>query len=142
MSKHVPAFPAPPPDAGVFQPFWDAVAKDRLALPRCLDCGRWIWYPAPACPACGSDRIEWTNLSGTGTLFTFTVVHRSFLEGVKLSGPYVTGLVEFDEAPGVRLVADIDADRAAVRIGMRLQVRFETAAGLRRPVFEPLEVPA
>ena len=142
MSKHVPVFPAPPLDAGVFQPFWDAVAQERLALPRCLECGHWIWYPAPTCPACGSDRIEWTQLSGAGSLFTFTVVHRSFLEGVKLSGPYVTGLVEFDEAPGVRLVADIDADPAVVRIGMRLRVRFAAAAGLRRPVFEPLEVPA
>jgi uncharacterized OB-fold protein len=142
MSGRVPAFPAPPADSGVFQPFWEAVAQDRLALPRCLDCGRWIWYPVAGCPACGSARIEWTRLAGTGSLFTFTVVHRPFVPDLTLTEPYVVGLVEFDEAPGVRLVADVDVDPALVRVGMRLRVRFETAAGRRRPVFEALEVRA
>ncbi len=139
MTSRVPVFPAPPSDAAVFQPFWDAVANDRLALPRCVECGRWIWYPAPACPACGSERVEWRDLAGTGTLFTFTVVHRPFLAGITISEPYVAGLLEPDDAPGVRLVVDVDADPEAVCIGMRLRGRFDSVDGRRRPVFEALE---
>jgi uncharacterized OB-fold protein len=142
LSALVPVFPAPPEDAGLFQPFWDAVAQDRLELPRCQECGRWIWYPAPACPGCGGDRISWQPVIGNGSLFTFTVVHRAFLPGPTRGIPYVTGLVELDGAPGVRLVAEVDAAPEAVRIGMRLGVRFVTAGGRRRPVFAPVEVQA
>lgn len=133
----IPRFPAPPADAGVLQPFWDAVAEERLALPRCVDCGRWVWYPLPRCPGCAGGRLEWTALRGTGTLFTFTIVHRSFLPGVEVTAPFAVGLVELDGAPGPRLVADVDAPPERVRIGMRLRVRFEAVAGgRRRPVFE------
>jgi uncharacterized OB-fold protein len=138
----IPEFPAPPPDAGVFQPFWDAVAQDRLALPRCHTCGHWVWYPTPRCPKCGGAQIQWTPLGGTGTLFTYTVVHRAFLSGVPVTQPFVTGLVELDGAPGARLVANVDAAPEKVEVGMRLRVRFETAGGRRRPVFEPEEAPA
>jgi uncharacterized protein len=139
MSSRVPEFPEPPADTGIFQPFWDAVAEERLALPRCHECGCWVWYPAPGCPSCAGTRFEWTNLSGTGSLFTFTVVHRPFLPGTSLKEPFVVGLVELDGAAGVRLVADVDVDPDRVRIGMRLHVRFESARGRRRPVFETLE---
>jgi uncharacterized protein len=134
--SRVPLFPAPPADAGALQPFWDAVARDRLALPRCEDCGRWVWYPLPRCPGCAGGRLEWTEVRGTGTLFTFTVVHRSFLPGVEVTAPFTVGLVELDGVPGARLVANVDAEPGRVRIGMRLRVRFETVAGRRRPVFE------
>jgi uncharacterized OB-fold protein len=139
VSAGLPVFPAPPHEAGAFQPFWDAVDRDRLALPHCLDCGRWVWYPAPRCPACSSARLEWTALPGTGSLFTYTVVHRAFLPGVEVSEPFVAGLVDLDGAPGARLVANLDVAPDRVRIGMRLRARFETAGGRRRPVFEAAE---
>lgn len=140
MSGQVPAFPDPPADTGVFQPFWDAAAKDRLMLPICQSCGRAVWYPAPRCPACGSERVEWNALTGSGTLFTYTVVHRSFFSDVGISRPFVVGLVELEGAPGARLVAYIDADPELITVGIPLRVRFQDIGGVRRPVFEPAKV--
>ena len=140
MTARIPDLPAPPPDAGVYQPFWDAAARGSLALPRCRDCGRAVWYPAPRCPGCSGARLEWTPVAGTGSLFTYTVVHRSFLAGVEVTEPFVAGLVELDGAPGARLAAALDVAPERVRIGMRLRVRFDAAGdGWRRPVFEPAE---
>ncbi len=142
MREQIPAFPDPPADAGVFQPFWDAAAKDRLTLPVCQSCGRAVWYPAPRCPACASDRVEWKTLAGTGTLFTYTIVHRSFFSDVRITNPFVVGLVELEGAPGARLVAYVDADPDLVKVGIPLRVRFQDIGGVRRPVFEPVKVAA
>jgi uncharacterized OB-fold protein len=138
MSERVPAFPAPPADAGVFQPFWDGAAKDLLMMPLCQSCGRAVWYPAPRCPACASEKVEWKALAGTGTLFSYTVVHRSFFPALTLSRPFVVGLVELEGAAGARLVADVDADPEHVKVGVQLRVRFDDIGGVRRPVFEPV----
>ena len=46
------------------QPFWDAAAKQQLVMQRCQDCHAYIWTPRPACFECGSERLEWTQLSG------------------------------------------------------------------------------
>ena len=83
--------------------------------------------------------MQWTALAGNGTLFTYTIVHRSFFPAVTLSRPFVVGLVELEGAPGARLVADVDADPEHVKVGMRLHVRFQDIGGVRRPVFEPVE---
>ena len=108
-------------------------------MPVCQSCGRAVWYPAPRCPACASERVEWKSLAGNGTLFTYTVVHRSFFGGLTLSHPFVVGLVELEGAPGARLVADVDAAPEQVKVGSRLRIRFQDIGGVRRPVFEPAE---
>src|SRR5690348_10469716 len=100
----LPPLPAPPAVAHGFQPFWAAVERGELALPRCPGCGRRVWYPADRCPGCGRIGLDWTPVDGRGRLFTFTIVHRSFVSPEPLREPYAVGLVELDEAPGVRLV--------------------------------------
>jgi uncharacterized OB-fold protein len=137
----LPSLPPPPADAAAFQPFWEAIGREELALPHCPECGRWVWYPSDRCPGCGRLGPEWTRLAGRGTLFTHTVVHRSFLPGADRGDPpYVVGLIEPDEAAGVRLVGMVSGCApAAVKIGMRLEVRFLEVAERRLPVWVPEE---
>ena len=43
-------FPLPDRDDPLTSGFWAAAARGQLAIPRCVTCGRWVWYPEPACP--------------------------------------------------------------------------------------------
>lgn len=84
-------------------PFWDAIESGRLRLPRCTACRAWAWYPSGAGACCPDAELEWVDIGGTGTVYTATTVHRSFLPDVDLAVPYVALLVDLDDAPGARL---------------------------------------
>jgi uncharacterized protein len=131
----LPPLPAALAVGGPFQPFWAAVERGELAIPRCPDCGRWVWYPADRCPGCGRLGLTWTPVAGGGELFTYTVVHRSFISPEPLAAPYAVGLVALDEAPDVRLIGLLDAPVSALAVGMRLRVSFRDQGGHWLPVW-------
>jgi len=54
------------------KPFWDGAAQNKLVMQLCKDCGAWVWTPRPLCNECGSERIEWTPMSGKGEIYSFT----------------------------------------------------------------------
>jgi uncharacterized OB-fold protein len=108
--------------------FWAATAEDRFLLRRCDDCQCFIWYPRPFCPACGSLRTSWVEASGRGTVYTFTVVHRSVIPGYREAVPYVVAYVELAEGPRV-MTNIVDADPADVSIGMPVSVVFADTGG-------------
>lgn len=80
--------------------FWAA----ELRFPCCMACGRWSWYPLPRCGGCGSNAFDWRQVSPRGTLYSWTRVHRAFGRQQDAPVPYIVGLVDIDEAKGVRLV--------------------------------------
>ena len=53
------------------KPFWDAAAQQKLLIQRCQDCSAWVWTPRPSCNECGSEKIEWTPMSGKGEIYSF-----------------------------------------------------------------------
>lgn len=106
--------------------FWEGCRAGELRLPRCADCGRWVWYPAPACPGCGGERHPWTRVSGRGRIFTWVRVHRAFLPGHAARVPYVTALIELEEDPRLRLAAFLrEVPPDGPRIGLAVEVVFE-----------------
>ncbi|MEY4373718.1 MAG: hypothetical protein RL219_2487 [Actinomycetota bacterium] len=118
-------------------PFWDACAQRRLVLPRCVTCTQLIWYPRRFCPACGSTDIVWEQMSGNGSVYTFTVVRRG--QGpYKDVSPYVLAYVELDEGP--RLLTNVVTDDVeSIRCGQRVRVRFDAAGDSDAiPRFEPV----
>lgn len=117
--------------------FWAATGEGRLLLRRCDDCQSFIWYPRPFCPACGSLRTSWAQASGLGTVYTFTVVHRSVIPGFREAAPYVVAYVELAEGPRV-MTNIVDVDPAAVSIGMPVSVVFaDTGEGSALYRFKP-----
>ncbi|MFC5950402.1 Zn-ribbon domain-containing OB-fold protein [Pseudonocardia lutea] len=75
--------------------WWAAVAEHRLLLQRCTACGHLRLLPRAGCGRCGS--FDWTDqeAAGTGTVVSWTVVHRA-VDGRPT--PYVVVLVRLDEA--------------------------------------------
>lgn len=118
------------------QPFWDATAESRLVLPRCDDCGFFIWYPRLLCPSCRGRSVTWTECSGVGTVYSYTVVRKG--QGRwRDAAPYVHAYVELDEGP--RLLTNIvECDPDTVHIGQIVELAWaDTGAGSALPRFRP-----
>jgi uncharacterized OB-fold protein len=121
------------------EPFWAAAAEHSLRIPRCRSCDRHIFYPRALCPHCHSDDLEWTEVSGLGTIYSFTVARRPAGPAFADAVPYVVILVDLDE--GARMMSNLVTDDVeTVRIGQRVRVEFEDAGeGVALPVFRLLE---
>lgn len=130
---NVEPLPVPTP---VTQPFWEGTRRHRLMLQRC-DEGHVFFYPRSHCPRCLSNRLEWAEASGRGTLYSYTVARRPTSPDFEEDVPFVIAVVELDEGPRMtsRLV-EVDLDR--VEIGMRLEVVFDDVTEeVTLPYFRP-----
>ncbi|WP_159928601.1 Zn-ribbon domain-containing OB-fold protein [Rhodococcus sp. WAY2] len=120
--------------------FWSALKEHRLCIQRCLGCATWIHYPLPSCAECGSDRLEFEQVSGRGSLYSYTVVHREF--GLRLPLPYVSAYVTLDDVPEIRLSTNIiGCEPEKLGIGMPVRVAFVdyNNADVTLAYFEPAE---
>jgi uncharacterized OB-fold protein len=106
------------------QPFWEAARKRVLSLQRCGECAKYVFYPRNLCPHCGSPELAWTDVSGRGTVYSFTIARRPTMIGFQDEVPYVIAIVELDEGP--RMTTNIvGCDPEKVHIGMPVQAVFE-----------------
>jgi hypothetical protein len=119
-------FPTPDLDNPLLRPFWAAAAQRRLELPQCAGCAKFVWYPAALCPHCGGTAQRWVALPPRARVFSWAVVNRALHAPYKAIAPYVPVVVEFDAAPGVRLVTRlIRTDARELEFGKELSVEFE-----------------
>ena len=94
--------------AEVSQPFWDGLAEGRLRLQRCSACGLHQTFPQLHCRRCLSRDLAWVDAAGTGTLISYSTVHRAPSPEFADKIPYVLGIVRLDE--GVQMVALLGVD--------------------------------
>ena len=126
-----------PPDAGVIvrsdpwtRPFWDNAAQHRVTIATCAACGHMRMPPTPFCPECLSQDIDWVDVPGTGTLYSFTIVRRATLADGEDCIPYAPALVELQGAGGLRIISNIvDCQEDALFIGLRLRPVFDAIDG-------------
>jgi uncharacterized protein len=118
-------FPLPDVEDPLTAEFFAGAARGELVIPRCSSCGRWVWYPEPACPTCHESELTWTATSGRGRLFSWAVVQRPFLPAFAEMIPFVTALVALEEAPEVRIVTYVvDVEPGALEADLPLAVTF------------------
>ncbi len=117
--------------------FWRACRAGRLEFTRCVPCNHLIHPSRPICPRCRGRELDVTTVSGRAHLHSYTVNHKPWYPGQEV--PYVIGLVELIEQPGLRLMTNIiHCAPEAVHIGMSLQVVFENVSDeVALPMFEP-----
>lgn len=117
-----PPTPVPTP---LTEPYWEACRRGVLALQRCADCERLVHFPQPHCPYCGGSKLRYEEVSGSGTVHTFSVVHRTFLPGFQT--PYVIAWIDLPE--GARAFGNVLGPPEDVRVGAAVQVSFEELPG-------------
>ena len=129
-------FDLPTPDAET-RPFWDAAKNGKLVIQYCKDTGKPQFFPRPVSLANGKRNLEWREVSGRGTVYTYTVTYQNQSPGFREELPYVLAYVELEK--GVRLLTNIvGCAPAQVRIGMPVQVSFEDVTPeVTLPKFRP-----
>jgi uncharacterized protein len=120
-------------------PYWKAARDHRLVAAKCASCGRFRMPPTPFCPNCLSQDTDWPNLSGNATVYSYTIVRHAVVPDLRDSVPYVLGIVDLDDAPGVRMMTNIvDCDPETVRVGQPVQVVWDDVTDdLTIPRFGP-----
>ncbi len=96
--------PIPKPE-GLNADFYRECANGRLCFQRCDDCGNWRHLPRYLCASCGSAAFRWTESSGRGRIFSWTVTHQAAHPAFSADTPFAIVVVEMEE--GVRLVSDL-----------------------------------
>lgn len=124
------------------KPFWDAARQDRLVAPKCSNCGTFRLPPSAYCFNCQQRGIDWVELSGTATIYSFTIVRHPLHPDLAPICPYVSGVVELDgtQGAGARMLVNIiDVDVENVKIGDRVEVVFEHVNDeMSTPRFRPV----
>jgi uncharacterized OB-fold protein len=94
----------------------------QLRLPRCRNCSRLQFPPRLTCPNCHTvDDWEMAEVSGRGTVWSYVVFHKRYLEDGPET-PYDVTVVELEEGPRVfgRVLGD-----ARPQIGAAVQAAYE-----------------
>ena len=134
--------PRPAPDE-ITSFFWEGVEQHRLLILRCDDCGHYIHLPREVCRFCLSTNLSPSEMSGEGTVETFTVPYQPFHPYFRQHIGYVLAVVRLAEDPDLRLVTNIvDCSDDDVRCDMPVHVVFrEVAPGFTLPYFAPGQGP-
>lgn len=114
--------------------FWEGLSQHKLLAQKCTNCHRYIFPPRSICPSCLSQELDWVQLSGRATLYSYTQVH---LETPGIESPWILGILELVE--GFRLVSKIQAQPEQLRIGMELQLDFQETPWGKIFVWKPME---
>ena len=108
-------------------PFWDALAEHRIVIQYSPSSQAYVFYPRVRAPHTLADDLEWREISGMGTLYSFTVARRPVSPHFADAVPQLLAIVEWDEGPrfSTEMVnVDIDAEPAQLRVGMRVRPVF------------------
>lgn len=109
---------------GLTDEFWAAAAAGRLVRPVCGSCGRSFFTPRWSCPYCRSEEWNYQESSGTGTVYSATVVERGPDE--TWSTPYTLAIIDLDEGWSMlsRLFNGDGPALEPLSLGHRVSVRF------------------
>ncbi len=111
--------------------FWDAAAEGKLMVGKCEACGAVHYYPRAFCPVCFSDKTRLQQVSGNGTIYTYSVMRRAPI-------PYAIAYVTLAEGPTM-MTNIVDCDLDQIRIGQAVKLVFKPSdGGPPVPMFTPV----
>ncbi|RAI60084.1 Zn-ribbon domain-containing OB-fold protein [Roseicella frigidaeris] len=113
------------------EPFWAAAREGRFLLRACTACGKAHWYPRAVCPFCMSEKTEWREASGRGTIYSVSVMKRA-------PEVYAVAYVTLEEGPTMMTnIVDCDFDALAIGQAVALTWRPTQGDGPPYPQFRP-----
>jgi uncharacterized protein len=98
------------------EPFWAAAREGKFLIRACTDCGKAHWYPRAICPHCFSEKTEWREGSGRGTIYSVSVMKRA-------PEVYAVAYVTLEEGPTM-MTNIVDCDFDTVAIGQKVTVTW------------------
>jgi uncharacterized OB-fold protein len=128
--------PLPDAESGFF---WAGAQQNRLMVQRCDECRRYQHPPRPACRHCLAASLTPTEVSGRGTVYTYTVTVQAFHPSLVDKVPYILAVVELAEQPNLKIITNlVDCTEDEVTTGMPVEVVFDHVdEELTLPKFRP-----
>lgn len=127
--------------------FFKALSEHKLIGARARAAGAIVCPPRPSLPGTSAGESELVELSGEGTLATFTIIYIApsamIAAGYDRKNPYCAGIVTLKEGPKVSAqIIGVDAHHPEqIKIGMTVRAGFvergEGDAKKTYLVFEP-----
>ena len=128
--------PVPTPSP-MSAPYWDACRRRQLVFLRCDACGTIALRPAGVCGNCLGRSLSWVPSSGSGRLYSWTVVWRPQHPSFRV--PYAPGIVALDEGWWM-ISAVIGCEPDELHADMGVAVEFHPASDeITLPYFRPVE---
>jgi uncharacterized OB-fold protein len=95
---------------------------------KCQSCGAIFLGERAICSKCGMrNQMKAVRLANTGTLYVYSIVHRSF-PGIEV--PYVSAIVDLDGGGTVKgNLINVEPNPEKVRLGMPVEVVYKDALG-------------
>jgi uncharacterized OB-fold protein len=94
--------------------------RPHLEVNVCTACGARFFDRRNACGCCGAREFERNATADSGTVRTFTIVHRA-APGTPV--PYVSSVVELDDGTRVKAnLVGVDPDPSEIELGMRVKL--------------------
>ncbi len=106
------------------EPFWEGTKAHELRLQLCDDCPEYRFTPKDVCSTCSSVNATWTPVSGDGTVYSYSVVHRGPGPAFQEDAPYIVVMVDLAEGPRI-LSHMTGCEPEDMKIGMPVTVVFE-----------------
>ena len=118
--------------------FWAFTLSKELRLQKCSHCGKFRWPPGPTCDRCLSDDFEWSAVSGTAKVLSWTTFRRGYF--AEYPRPHTVVALELEEGP-LFISYPVAIETSALREGMMLQLRWtdgnDRFGEYNLPVFGP-----
>ena len=108
--------------------FWAGLRNHKVRLQYSPSSDAYVFYPRVLAPRTLADDLEWREIDGAGTLFTFTVAERPTGPPWADALPQLLAVVEWDVGPRVSTEL-VDVEPAEIRIGMRVAPVFHDVPG-------------
>lgn len=106
------------------RPFWDGLRERKVRIQYSLSSDQWVFYPRSHAPLTLANDLEWREIAGTGTLYTYTIARRPTAAEFAGEEPQIIAVVELDEGP--RLTSTlVNVKEDAIAVGMRVRPVFD-----------------
>ena len=111
-------------------PFWSAANESKLVIQNCSKCERLQHPPAQDCAQCKSgDNLEWKEMSGTGRIYNYGVVHDCPIRLLQDDQPFNVAVSMLDDDPGIQMYSHLPGTPVDdVPVGAAVEVVFEESA--------------
>ena len=104
----------------ISKPFWQGLNEGEIRIQQCNQCDGWVFFPRRHCSHCLAHDLEWKPVSGTGTLYSFTLTRIPTLPEFADEMPQAMAVVELDQ--GVRINTTlVGLEEDEIKVGMAVK---------------------
>lgn len=116
---------------------WEAWSDGRLCLQGCSDCGTLQHPPGQVCAACHSTAMTLVDIKDSGTLVTWSTVHRAPAPAFAADVPYSVAIIAVRGGALVQARISAGTSTEGLYVGQPIRVKLGEVAGRVIPVVSP-----